>query len=304
MRDFWLEVGHFTDGVRGYGGGKEIPYVLTMNGESANTPYINNEALMNPRSKAVIDLLARHIYGERTKSLWNDYHANITRADGSKFEVWMTEHNINSANATGYYLDSTWNYIWRYLNDVDLVMRINNENAFVWWASKRFYSMVGDGQFGAKLGAPMPRGYALSHYSRYTIDTTRIHLGSANITGTFADGTVIEHVERATSLVNNTTDNLDNESVRITAYVSADGNAISMVMWSPTKVDRSGGYDIGNIKINLPDEFLVNGVTAHKSWGDGDNEIFQPVEIDVSADRKSAYVTLNRSQILSVKFTR
>ncbi|WP_461255866.1 glycoside hydrolase [Treponema sp. R80B11-R83G3] len=304
MRDFWLEVGHFTDGVRGYGGGKEIPYVLTMNGESANTPYINNAALLNPRSKAVIDLLARHIYGERTRSLWNDYPQNITRADGSKMEVWMTEHNINSANATGYYNDSTWNYVWRFLNDVDLVMRINNENAFVWWASKRFYSMVGDGQFGTTEHAPLPRGWALAHYARYTIDTTRIHLQSANITGTFKDGTDIGLIERKDSKVNDPTDNMDNESVRITAYVSQDGNAISMVMWTPTKTNNTGGYDMGDIKINLPDGFLINGVTAHKSWGDRTNEIFQPYDVNVSADRKSAFVTLNRGEILSVKFTK
>jgi len=309
MKNFWMEVGHFTDGVRGYGGGREIPYVLTMNGESANTPYINRAALREPKAKAAIDLLARHIYGERKRSLWNDYPSDIqkgpeTDRNKGRLEVWMTEHNINSANATGYVNDSTWNYIWRFLNDVDLVMRINNENAFVWWASKRFYSMVGDGQFGTVPGAPLPRGWALTHYARYTIDTTRLNLTSANISGTFADGTTpIGPIEDAGSKVNDTDDNLDNESVRITAYVSQDGNAISMVMWTPTKISGSGGYDMGDIKINLPDGFTINGVSAHRSTSRDD--IFQPYDgIVISSDRKSAYVTLNRSQILSVKFTR
>jgi hypothetical protein len=304
MRDFWLEVGHFTDGIRGYGGGKEIPYVLTMNGESANTPFINRAALQNPQSRAVIDLLARHIYGSRTDSLWNSNPELLTRPDGTKTEVWMTEHNINSANATGYYNDSTWNYVWRYLNDVDLVMRINNENAFVWWASKRFYSMVGDGQFGTTEGAPLPRGWALTHYARYTIDTTRIYLSS--MTGTFADGTTpIGNIERGSSLVNNTTDDMDNLSVRITAYVSADGNAISMVMWTPTQTNGNNGYDMGTINIDFPAGFEVQGVTAHRSTGDRENQLFQPDDsVILSADRKSAYVTLPRSNILSVKFTK
>jgi len=324
MKNFWEEIGHFTDGVRGFGGGREIPYVLTMNGESANTPYINREVLRNPRTKAVVDVLARHIYGERTKSLWNDYPAELqkgaeTDLNKGRLEVWMTEHNINSANATGYYNDSTWNYVWRYLNDVDLVMRINNENAFVWWASKRFYSMVGDGQFGTTEHAPLPRGWALTHYARYTTDTTRLYLANGSITGTMKkqDGTdvTISSIEGPTTAVNNTTDNMDNVSARITAYVSRDGNEISMVLWTPTQVNGNDGYDLGNIKINLPAGFTVNGVKAHRSkveritppLGDPYDryDMFEPDDsVIISSDRGSAYVNLPRSQILSIKFTK
>ena len=315
MMNFWLEVGHFTDGVRGYGGGKEIPYVLTVNGESANTPYINRAVLRNPRAKAVVDLLARHIYGERTKSLWNDYPAELqkgapTDLNKGRLEVWMTEHNINSANATGYYNDSTWPYVWRYLNDVDLVMRINNENAFVWWASKRFYSMVGDGQFGTAEHKPLPRGWALTHYARYTTDTTRLDLKDGTITGTITpDGgspTSIGKIETDTAIVNNSRDNMDNTSVRITAYVSQDGNELSMVMWTPTQVNGTGGYDLGNIKIELP--FAVNGVKAHRSWAvnkDDQEHLFLPDDsVTLSQDRLFAYVNLPRGQILSIKFTK
>jgi len=312
MKNFWEEIGHFTDGIRGYGGGREIPYVLTMNGESANTPYINREVLRNPKTKAVVDVLARHIYGERTKSLWNDYPAELqkgaeTDLNKGRVEVWMTEHNINSANATGYYNDSTWPYVWRYLNDVDLVMRINNENAFVWWASKRFYSMVGDGQFGTTEHKPLPRGWALTHYARYTTDTTRIYLPNGSITGniTNAVGTSVNigNIEVAKAIINDPTDNMDNTSARITAYVSQDGNEISMVMWTPTQVNGNDGYDLGNIKIDLP--FEVHGVKAHRSLGGLDNQLFQPDDtVILSSNRRSAYVKLPRGQILSIRFTK
>jgi len=322
MRDFWLEIGHFTDGVRGYGGGKELPYVLTMNGESANTPFINRATLANPKSRAVVDLYARHIYGSRKESLYNTPadKATLTRPDGSLAEVWMTEHNINSANATGYYNDSTWNYVWRYMNDVDLVMRINNENAFVWWASKRFYSMVGDGQFGTTEHAPLPRGWGLTHYARYTTDTTRINLSnSANAiignvisqSGALVD---IGEIERPTSVVNNSNDDMDNISVRITAYKSQDGSEISLVIWTPTKVSGEGGYSLGTLKIQFPDGWLARGVKAHRSkitrmtpaTGDPYDryDMFLPDDTTViSSDRKSAFVTVPRSEILSVKFT-
>jgi len=308
MRDFFIEVGHFTTGIRGYGGGKETPYVLTVNGESANSPNINIQALSDPRSKAAIDVLARHIYGERTTSLWNSNKALITKkdADGNDviMEVWMTEHNINSANATGYYNDSTWNYIWRYLNDVDLVIRMNNENAFVWWASKRFYSMVGDGQSGTTDGAPLPRGWALTHYSRYSIDYTRIGLElTSGRSSATANGTAVTNIDGGYSVVNRSKDDMDNNSPRFTAFLSPDGNTISLVLWTPTLTNGTGGIDMGTIQFDFPAGFTAQGVSAHRSTSALD--IFQPYDgIVLSADRKSAFITLPASQMISVKFTR
>jgi len=311
MRDFFLEVGHFTDGVRGWGGGKETPYVLTMNGESANTPNINLAALQNPKSKAVIDVLARHIYGSRTVSLWNQNKALITKKDAEgndvMMEVWMTEHNINSSNATGYYNDSKWNYVWRYLNDVDLVIRINNENAFVWWASKRFYSMVGDGQFGSPDGKALPRGYALSHYARYTIDHTRIAV-ELNGTGTTGNGTKVENIDWTSSVINNSSDNMDNPSPRITAFASADGNSISVVLFTPTNTSGSSdsGYGgFGTMEINLP--FEAKGVAAHRSRAinANTNELFEPFEeVTFDTSKTKAYITMPAGQIISVRFTK
>ena len=312
MRDFYLQVGHFTDGIRGYGGGRETPYVWTMNGESANTPLINSAALANAQSRAVIDVLARHIYGERRVNLWANptYGPLLNRPDGTKTEVWMTEHNINSANAIGYYNDSRWDYIWRFLNDVDIVIRLNNENAFVWWASKRFYSMVGDGQFGTTESAPLPRGYALSHYARFTIGTTRINI-NVDTTNSYmlnADGTAfgdkITHVMRSNSILNNDLDDMDNAAGRITAFVSEDGNEISMVLWTPTNADGTRGYNMGMIKVDFPEGFEAQSVTAVRSTGDRDWQIFQPEEIQLSPDRKSAYINMPRSQLLSVRFSK
>ena len=314
MRDFFKVVNPqpFTTGIRGYGGGIERSRVLTMNGESANTPYINRAALKDPLALANIDVFARHIYGATSDTLWED--PEMVRADGTKYEVWMTEHNINSANATAYPNDSTWNYVWRFMNDIDLVMRLNNENAFVWWASKRFYSMIGDGQFGTRDGAPLPRGYGLSHYAKYTIDTHRVDVRYTNNSGTLADGTPIPHIGRGNSPINGTTFNLDNTTARITAYahilegrdnqpIPADPTIdyISMVLWTPTQTNGSNGVNLGTMKIDLPAGFTITGVAAHKSTSA--LSMFQPEDIPVSADRKSAYLTMGAGQMLSVKFT-
>jgi len=311
MRDFFIEQGHFTDGIRGWGGGKEIPYVLTMNGESANTPTINNAALMDPRSRANIDVLARHVYGSRDTSLWNSYPELLQKGsedeqNKGRLEVWMTEHNINSANATGYYNDSTWNYVWRFLNDVDLVIRLNNENAFVWWASKRFYSMIGDGQFGTTDGSPLPRGWGLAHYSRFTIGMDRISVKlDTTKTNRTKDGTNITHTDRATSNLNRLIDDMDNDSIRITAFASQDNNEISVILWTPTKVTGTGGYDPGTIRLQLPPDFVAKGVTAVMSNGNAANQLFQPFNgVQLNAERTMAYITMGKSQLISIKFTK
>jgi len=304
MKNFFKEVGAFTQGVRGWGGGKQIPRVLTMNGESANNPNINWPAIDDPQAYAAIDVFARHVYGERTQNLWSS-RPNVQKRDGK--EVWMTEHNINSANASGYYLDSSWDYIWRFMNDIDLVMRRNNENAFVWWASKRFYSMVGDGQYGTSDGAPLPRGWGLAHYSKYTIGMTRIGfsmtgqtVGGANISITPTAGS-----EGGSSVLNGTSGDTDNTSARVTVYVSDDKKEISLVMWTPTLQNGNIVHDLGTVKIDMPPDFTIASATAVRSrkLSATQNEFLVPQTVPVSADRTSAYVTLNGSQILSVKFT-
>jgi len=306
-RDFFLKVGSFTQGVKGYGGGKETPRVLTMNGESANNVDYNFPAIDNPDSYAVIDVFARHVYGDRRTNTWAQ-RPFVQQTDGK--EVWMTEHNINSANATAYPNDSTWNYMWRFMNDVDLVMRLNNENAFVWWASKRFYSMVGDGQYGTPDGVALPRGWGLSHYSKYTIDTHRVAI---NVTGTLADGTDINYQTNAdgtdsndNTQVNGATGDMDNVSARITAYVSQDGNEISLVMWTPTLTGGTLGKDMGTIEIKMPAGFLIGGAVGIQSYAESAqrNVFHAPYDVEIAANRQSAYVTLPGSRFISVKFTK
>jgi O-glycosyl hydrolase len=304
MRDFYKQVGRFTQGVRGMGGGKVIPTVLTVNGESANTPDINYAAMNDPVSNAAIDLFARHVYGEQRVVLWG--HPNLNGR-----EVWMTEHNINSASATAFPQDSTWNFLWRFMNDVDLVIRLNNENAFVWWVVKRFYSFIGEGDAATTEHAILPRGWGLAHYSKFTIDTTRIDV---NVTGSLSGGGAIvmggaldEQGKPQSGNVNSLNFNLDNSSIKITAFISQDGNEISLVMWAPTSTDGSGGFNLGTAQINMPEGFTIRSASAMRSRSEGGGSrgvanCAQWEVPDIASDRKSAYVSLPSSQLLSVKF--
>ncbi|MDR2019245.1 MAG: hypothetical protein LBQ14_00590 [Treponema sp.] len=278
MRDFFKQVGHFTDGVPGYGGGQAIPVVLTMNGESANNTNINNAALNDPASRAAIDLIGRHIYGNQQSNYWGGTVVNKEK------EVWMTEHNINGGNDTNYPNDSTWNYVWKFMNDVDLTIRLNNESAFIWWTAKRFYSMLGGGEYGTVDGKITPRGYGLAHYAKVAKETWRV---GVTVTGT--------------TNVNNTSFNLDSTAAKITAFESEDHNSISLVIFTPTTTSGGSGVDLGWVKIELPNDFTVRSATAIRSTASaqGKNET-----VMVDRSKNAVYVEVPPSNIVSVKVTK
>jgi O-glycosyl hydrolase len=321
--DFFLKVGQFTQGVRGFGGGKSMPRVLIVNGESANTPEYNKDVLANPTSRAAVDFYARHVYGSQLETLWDKCSfADWKQGSPYQTECWMTEHNINSANSIAFPDDSTWTLMWRFMNDVDLVIRRNNENAFVWWASKRFYSFIGEGQYGATEGTVLPRGYGLSHYAKYSNDTWRfdVSVGGQIYDGDISVGALIGVTSSNVNALP-TSFSLDAPDVKITAFVSPDGNEISLVMFTPTRVPKAitsankrgeGGFALGTVRIDMPTGFEIGSVQAVKSWGDtrktGDGpgelgELMVPYEVTVAPGRNAAYVTVDRSEILSVKFT-
>lgn len=89
-------------------------------------------------------------------------------------DVWMTEYLINwNADET-----TPRNFTWSKdaltfagkLNDALLA----NVNAWVHYASKRFYGLMGDGTYGTVTGAITKRGYIQSHYAKYATGCTRI----------------------------------------------------------------------------------------------------------------------------------
>jgi hypothetical protein len=288
MRDFFKRVGHFTDGVKGWGGGHETPVVLTMNGETANNTNINDPAMDDPVSRAVIDIIGRHTYGNQLGRYVKALDVSPTK------EVWMSEKNHNSGSVQAYPNDSTWNYVWLFMNDIDLSIRLNDESAYIWWALKRFYSFIGEGQYTTTEGTVLPRGYGLSHYAKYAKEMWRC---GVSIEGTLADGST----SISTSNVNNTNYNLYSTNAKVTAFVSEDGNTISLVMFTPTSSAGASGRDMGTVEINLPADFVASTATAMRS-----NASVKAKTEDVllSADRTKAYVMLPPSSIVSVRFTK
>ena len=311
MRDFFQQVGNFTQAgtygtvtyntsIPGYGGGKATARVLIMNGESANTPAIHAPAMQDPTSRGIIDLLARHNYGELNARPFNP------GADYGK-EMWMTEINRNSGSAATYPNDSTWNYVWIFLNDVDMTIRQRGDNAYIWWALKRFYSMIGNGTYGTTEGEILPRGYALSHYAKYAKEKYRIDL---TVSGELGDGSTIVFNNSNISTVNvnyytpTGTPNGDHISAKVTAFMSASGNEISVVMYVPTDTtgtSKIGPEGLGTVRIDLPAGFIAGDVTAIRSSATVKAKPELPF-FGRDGNGSYAIVTLPRSEILSVRF--
>jgi O-glycosyl hydrolase len=269
MRDFFKQVGHFTTvptAISGFGGGEAQPHVLTMNGESANNPNINDAALDDAVSRAAIDLIGRHIYGDRT--------TKYTKGLNYGYEVWMTEINTNSG-AGSYSYDSTWPAVWTFINDVHNCLNNNDESAFIHWYAKRFYGLIGDGQYTTENGVPLYRGYALSQYAKFATGTKRVELSASGMS-----------VNTSTAVTT---------GLKITAYKSLDGNSLSMVILNPT--DNA----IGDVEIRLPEGFVAASAYGMKT-NEANKGVTEPVVLN--STKTSGFINLPASTIISVKFTK
>jgi glucuronoarabinoxylan endo-1,4-beta-xylanase len=88
-------------------------------------------------------------------------------------EIWMTEYLINW-NSGGVTRDFDWNIdAFSFAKSVNDAM-LGNVNAWIHYAAKRYYGLMGDGTNGIPASAITKRGYILSQYAKYTTGTTRI----------------------------------------------------------------------------------------------------------------------------------
>ena len=211
-------------------------------------PILNDPAAVN-----TVDFIAGHVYGGGL------FRYDLAIEKGK--EVWMTEHLYNTE--TNYNVDSTWPMVWVMIQDVHDCMAADM-SVYIWWYLKRFYSMIGDGEYGTLDRQILPRGYALSHYAKYATGKTRIGAALAQ--------------------------NVD--GVYVTAY--EDEKDISLVMFN------RGETNLERLKIALPVGVRsVSGVTSSEAVGGMKGDI-----VVLAADKRSAAVSLPAQTIMSVKFTK
>ena len=89
-------------------------------------------------------------------------------------EIWMTEYLINWNEVEG----NTRNFdfskdFFNFFTAINTCM-LGDFNAWIHYAAKRYYGMLGDGQRGTSSGVVTKRGYVMAHFARFVTGMTRI----------------------------------------------------------------------------------------------------------------------------------
>jgi glucuronoarabinoxylan endo-1,4-beta-xylanase len=169
--------------------------------------YVN--ASLEDSVTAELDIFAGHQYGYIQDGL------KKMQAKGK--EVWMTEYLINW-NADE---NTTRNFSWAkdgfsFATEVNRAM-LSNINAWIHYATKRYYGLMGDGTMGTTTGVMTKRGYILSHFAKNTIGSTRIE-------STWKD---------------------DTQKLQGSSYLTVTGDSVVVMVINPTA-------DSYNLTLDLP----------------------------------------------------
>ena len=244
-----------------------------------------NATRNDPDAWAKVDVVAGHMYGGIPSNPLR------TAVKNDNKELWMTEHLFNTEN--NYWIDSQWAEVWKVVTELHRCMATLDFNAYVWWYSKRFYSLIGDGEYGTLNGMPLYRGYALSHFAKYATGKTRVETSvagtTANVVGQYADPNTSNPLSAFSS------------SLYVTAY--EDDNEITLVLFN------RHATAIGEVAIALPDGVTASGASMVITQGAGATDVSEGKKMDpdivlLSSDKTTGVLNVPASCIISVRFTK
>ncbi len=175
-------------------------------------------AFLNTATMANFEVYGGHQYGSM-QSVYKQFQTNNK-------QIWQTEYLINwNSNTSVPARDFSWSIDgFSFARAVNNAM-LGNVNAWIHYASKRYYGMMGDGTNGTVAGEMTKRGYILSQYAKTTTNKNRIDTKWEVTTG----------------------------SLEGSSYISLDGNQVTlMVINSSTST-----Y---NLKVDLP--FYTNSANS------------------------------------------
>lgn len=100
-------------------------------------------------------------------------------------EIWMTEYlinwNENSSSSRNFDYSKD---VFDFFRSINTCM-LGNFNAWIHYAAKRYYGMLGDGQCGTSNGTVTKRGYVMAHFARFVTGMTRVE-------GVFSDNASVQ----------------------------------------------------------------------------------------------------------------
>lgn len=135
-------------------------------------------------------------------------------------EIWMTEFLINW-NANGGSRNFTWNTdAFDFAKSINDVM-VGGGNAWIHYATKRYYGMLGDGQFGTTNGEITKRGYILSHFAKYTTGYRRVDAIWSDQGSMQGSAYINDTGDKVTLMVFNSSSNTYNLKVDLPFYTTS-----------------------------------------------------------------------------------
>lgn len=166
-------------------------------------------AMLNTATMANFEVYGGHQYG-LMQSAYKQFR-NYNK------EIWQTEYLINWNSGSQTPRDFNWNLdAFNFASSINNAM-LGNISAWIHYASKRYYGLMGDGTYGTPTGVMSKRGYILSHYAKYTTGKTRIDAKWDDKTG----------------------------ALQGSSYISSDGNQVVLMVINAS----SNTY---NLKVDLP----------------------------------------------------
>ena len=141
------------------------PETLSVNDEYAN--QLNRSDVVD-----CFDIYGGHQYG----GIQSAYKKLAQKGK----EIWMTEYLINwneaENNTRSFDFSKDFFNFFRAIN----TCMLGDFNAWVHYAAKRYYAMLGDGQRGTSNGTVTKRGYIMAHFARFVTGMTRIDIDLSN----------------------------------------------------------------------------------------------------------------------------
>lgn len=154
-------------------------------------------------------------------------------------EVWMTEYLINWNEVEG----NTRNYdfskdFFNFFTAINTCM-LGDFNAWIHYAAKRYYGMMGDGQRGAgSSGSITKRGYIMAHFAKYVTGMTRVD-AVFNGSGLQGSAYISESGDTVVAVMANTTEDAIDLTLDLPFYTMQGQLATTVKSKSMNKKDLS-----------------------------------------------------------------
>ena len=134
-------------------------------------------------------------------------------------EVWMTEYLINWNEAENN--TRNWDFskdFFNFFRAINTCM-LGDFNAWIHYAAKRYYGMLGDGQRGTSSSTVTKRGYIMAHFARFVTGMTRIDVDFGS-TGLEGSAYLSQTGDSVVVVMANATDNAVNMTLDLPFYTT------------------------------------------------------------------------------------